>query len=299
MRTLHFLALALGICASAEFAYADRTDDLVEKLREQGRIDGWTFEVGRTSMLDEPIDDNPCFKRRPDWDRLAPFVVPPDVRDLPAHFDWREKGVVGPIRDQAQPVYCGSCWAHGTTAAFEGAVAIKTGFLPNIGPQQLVSCEPSYGTCNGGDFAFGFYEKVGANYEIDFPYVARDVACKVDAPRHEMAASWGYVGAQDREPTTEELKNAIYTYGPIAVTVSSTVSWRAYSGGVYNACDGININHIVAIVGWDDAEQSWIVKNSHGTSWGEQGYMRSKWIGKNGKKCNGIGGSAAWVILAQ
>ena len=70
----------------------------------------------------------------------------------------------------------------------------------------------------------------------------------------------------------------------------------SYTGGIYNACDSYSINHIVAIVGWDDADQTWIVKNSHGTQFGEQGYMRSKWTDSRGNKCNGLGESAAYVV---
>jgi C1A family cysteine protease len=292
------LAATLAATASARSAASTDADAALRLLAEEARDAGWTFDVSRGSLDAMPLDADTGFRRAPDWQKQAPFVslLGASGEPLPAKFDWREKGVVGPIRDQAQPVYCGSCWAHGTTAAFESAVAIKTGHLPDVSPQQLVSCRPSYGTCGGGDFAFGFYLQKGANYESDFPYTARNSACRNDAAQHEKATDWGYVGASNREPTTEELKRAILTYGPIAVTVSSSPSWRAYSGGVYNACDSRNINHIVALVGWDDADQAWIVKNSHGTVWGEQGYMRSKYVDGRGRKCNGIGESAAFVV---
>ena len=285
-----FAAVALFAAANAR---AGTRDEAVQRLRDDARRLGWTFEVGDTPMFGKTDFG---FKRGADWQDKASFVVPPVVADLPAKFDWRDKGVVGPIRDQASPVYCGSCWAHGTTAAFEAAVAIKTGVLPDLSPQQLVSCSPSYGTCGGGDFAFGFYKSKGANHEADFPYTARDVSCKSDAAQHEKASSWGYVGSSSREPTIDELKRAIITYGPVAVTVASSRSWGAYKGGIYNACDSYSINHIVAIVGWDDDEGTWIVKNSHGTQFGEDGYMRTKRLDEGGNKCNGIGESAAWVV---
>ena len=286
--------LLLSTLVFSGFAHAETVDETVQRLQLEGIEKGWTFTVGKTPMLGQPIDLG--FKREPGWEKKAKWTGPAKRLALPAHWDWRDKGVVGPIRDQAKPVYCGSCWAHGTTAAFESAIAIKTGTVPQLSPQQLVSCQPSYGTCEGGDFAFGFYSQIGANHETDFPYVAQDVACNEQAAQHEKAASWGYVGEENREPTTDELKQAIYTYGPIAVTVSSSESWESYTGGIYNACDSQDINHIVALVGWDDADQTWIVKNSHGTGFGEQGYMRSKWVGADGQKCNGIGQSAAYVV---
>ena len=275
---------------------SDPTPARLQQLRERASVENWTFDVGPTPMLDPDFDQGTGLKRAADWRAKANFSNAPKINPLPQRFDWREKGVVGPIRDQASPRYCGSCWAHGTTTVFESAIAIKTGVVPSISPQQLVSCQPTYGTCGGGDFAFGYYQEQGANYDVDFPYVAADAPCKQDAAQHERVAEWGFVGSENREPTTEEIKQAIYHYGPVAVTVSSSVSWRAYRSGVYNACDSQSINHIVALVGWNDQTQTWIVKNSHGTAWGEQGYMNSKYTDSQGRKCNGIGESAVWVV---
>jgi len=284
--------LALSALAVAVSAQAQTKSEIISELRNEAVTKGWTFEVGDTPMVGRTDFG---FRRSADWKKAARWVVPPDVADLPWKWDWRDAGIVGPIRDQASPVYCGSCWAHGTAAAFEGAIALKTGHVPSISPQQLVSCS-SYGTCGGGDFAFGFYRNTGANYESDFPYVADDVNCNRQAAQHEKAAQWGYVGDSRREPSIDELKRAIYTYGPVAVTVASSRSWGAYKGGIYNACDSYSINHIVAIVGWNDEDGTWIVKNSHGTQFGEQGYMRTKRVDSRGNKCNGIGESAAWVV---
>src|SRR6185437_6141806 len=119
----------------------------------------------------------------------------------------------------------GSCWAFGTDAALESVIAIATGKQLNLAEQQLVSCRPSYGTCGGGDFAFGFYENQGANYNSDFPYVAADVACNNDAPQHEKITSWGYVGSGGA-PSINEIKQAIYQYGPVAVSVNATSSFE-------------------------------------------------------------------------
>lgn len=275
-------------------ASARSTAETVQALQEQGRQAGWTFQVGATSMLELSEEVGTGFQRDADWKSQAEFVALPPAA-LPVRFDWRERGVVGPVRDQALPVYCGSCWAHGTTSAFESAIAIKTGRIPTLSVQQLVSCQPSYGTCSGGYAAFGVYKQVGATYESEFPYTARDVACRANAPHHEKASDWGYIGAEDREPTLTEMKTALYNYGPLVVTISSTPSWRAYTGGIYNACDGYDINHIVTLVGWDDTSRTWIIKNSHGTQWGEQGYMRMKYTNSLGQKCNHFGESAAWV----
>lgn len=268
----------------------------IKALKAQAKREGWTFDVGVNPDMFIPEAQRYCFKPGPDFGKDAPYVIPKGDDELPAHYDWRDKGVVTDVKDQAYPVYCGSCWAFGTVAVLESIIKIKTGREVHISEQQLVSCRPSYGTCSGGNFAFGFYKQKGANYEEDFPYVAKDVRCKEDAAQHEKVASWGYVGEKGRGPTVEEMKRAIYTYGPIAVTVSASGAWSSYKGGLYNACNSNGTNHIVAIVGWDDEDEAWIVKNSHGEQWGDSGYIYMKWLGKNGKKCNNIGASAAFAV---
>ncbi len=255
----------------------------------------WTFTTGESSISGMPDSHNEI--RRPaNWRALAPFMIP-DARDepLPAHFDWRDRGVVSAVKDQAQPVYCGSCWAFGTVASLESAIAIRTGQMPDLAEQQLVSCQPSYGTCSGGYFAYGFYQHRGANHETDFPYQATNAACNLNAAQHERVVNWAYLGQDGREPTTDEMKQAIRQYGPIAVTISASGAWSRYHSGVYNECNTNGTNHIVALVGWDDTDQAWILKNSHGTVWGEQGYMRIKYVGSTGAKCNNVGQEAAFV----
>lgn len=269
-------------------------DDELSSLRRAGLEQGWTFVIGRTPISEVAADQ--LFGYRPSYDQSTPHIIP-NEGEPPASWDWRQWGVVTPIRDQALPQYCGSCWAHGTAAAFESAIAMQTGRLYSFSVQQLVSCSPSYGSCNGGDFAFGFYKRVGAALDADFPYAAADVSCKSGLTQHFKAKSWAYVGASYRQPSTDEIKRAIYQFGPVAVTVSASGAWKHYRGGVYNECNHNGTNHIVAIVGWDDTDQAWIVKNSHGTEWGEDGYMRIKYTGSQGAKCNRIGEQAALVVV--
>jgi C1A family cysteine protease len=282
--------VVLGWYTAGAFADGAR----IEQLRAQGKAKGWTFAVGDTSLLNEPRQAITGFKRDPHWREMASFVKPVPKDTLPSKWDWRDQGMVTPIKNQHLPQYCGSCWAFGTDAVLESAILRATGKQVILAEQQLVSCQPSYGTCEGGDFAFGFYQQVGANHESDFPYAAADVACKTDAPQYEKIAKWSYVGDQFDSPSTDDLKQAIYQFGPIAVTVAASDSFVAYKGGIYNACDSTDIDHILTLVGWDDADQVWLVKNSWGTDWGEQGFMRIKYTDANGQKCNSIGDSAAY-----
>ncbi len=268
----------------------------IQQWREQGVREGWTFEVGDNPMLHIPKEYRTGYdpmvnrKQLQKLERVSPLRVA-----IPKKFDWRELNAVSPIKDQAYPQYCGSCWAFGTVAVVESLIKIATGKDIDIAEQQLVSCSPNYGTCSGGNFAFGFYTKKGANHEEDFPYMADDVSCKSTAAQFEKVDSYAYVGESGRGPSVDEMKQAIYQYGPIAVTVSASGAWSAYKGGIYNACNSNGTNHIVALVGYDDDDQVWILKNSHGTVWGEQGYMRIKYVGTSGHKCNNVGAEAMFA----
>jgi cathepsin L len=85
---------------------------------------------------------------------------------LPDHVDWREKGVVTAVKDQGG---CGSCWAFAAAATLESHIAIETGTLFNLAPQEFVSCMPNPNKCGGAggcqgatvDMAFDWMEKKG------------------------------------------------------------------------------------------------------------------------------------------
>ena len=92
--------------------------------------------------------------------------------------------------------------------------------------------------------------------------------------------------------TVEELKSAIYAYGPIVVNVCAS-NWYSYTGGIFSS-SCYSMNHMVILVGWDDPGRYWIVRNSWGQSWGLDGYMLIRW----GTSNIGLTG-ASWVTTAS
>ena len=70
-----------------------------------------------------------------------------DDSNLSQSVDWRTKGAVNAVKNQAR---CGSCWAFGSTASVEAAHQIATGTLLSLSEEQLVQCQTSCFGCNGG-----------------------------------------------------------------------------------------------------------------------------------------------------
>ena len=99
-----------------------------------------------------------------------------------------------------------------------------------------------------------------------------------------------YVGASNSVPSVDAIKNAIYTYGSVSVGFYVDRYFQAYTGGIFTSCKKKvkNINHAVILCGWDDKTGAWLMKNSWGTGWGEDGFM---WI-KYG--CNNVGYGACY-----
>lgn len=214
--------------------------------------------------------------------------------DLPASYDWNELVQLQPIRRQGT---CGACWAFSVTAATEAAMIIFKNIYPiDLAEQTLVSSCSNSGSCSGGYFtALNYIQGRGLPPEYLDPYRASNTKCKAPFSTVSKIKDWFYIGASNREPTTEELKRAIMTYGPISVTVNA--SFAGYDSGIYNACNRRSTNHMVNLEGWNDDGEYWIMRNSWGKSWGEDGYMRIRYTNSAGQKCNRIGERAAFVIV--
>merc|ERR1712226_430775 len=71
------------------------------------------------------------------------------------------------------------------------------------------------------------------------------------------------------------LQDAVSSIGPISIAANAS-PWTSHGGGIFDSssCDPNGLNHGIAMVGYDTAENYWIIRNSWGGSWGESGYMR-------------------------
>lgn len=258
------------------------SDVYIQELQERAINEGWTFSVGQNPATEQPVSYLCGLVEPENWWVDASFdpCVPTNV--LPPRFDWRELGGCTPIRNQGG---CGSCWAFGTMAPLECNILIKDHEEVDLSEQWLVSCNTNGWGCNGGWWAHDYlqwkmdqFNGTGAVLEKEFPYQAANLAC--EGPYHHpyLIDSWHFVGFPHGVADTENIKQAILTYGPVSVACAVTKAFGAYTGGVFNEDDPqAEINHAVALVGWDDSQGEngvWFLRNSWGPGWGEDGYMR-------------------------
>jgi len=191
-------------------------------------------------------------------------------------IDWREKNVVTRVKNQGN---CGSCWAFSATGSIEVSVAIETGNLISLSEQQLMDCSRAEGdiSCAGGlmDNAFEYVEyNHGLDSEADYPYEMRDDTCKTKKERIHVSSIKSF---HDINPKDEQAIARAVQIGAVSVAIEADqLSFMLYRSGVYTAKCGNALDHGVLIVGYGTSEEGldyWIVKNSWGVEWGEQGYI--------------------------
>ena len=192
----------------------------------------------------------------------------------PTSIDWRTKGAVTTVKDQGQ---CGSCWTFSSTGAMEGAWAIAKGQLIDLAEQELVDCAGlKYGSmgCNGGQMegAFKFIIENGQCAASSYPYTAKDGTC------HSCSAVAHATSCYDVKPNDQLSLKAAVAKQPVAVAIEAdTKYFQSYSGGVLTSSScGTSLDHGVLAVGYgeENGQKYWLVKNSWGTSWGDQGYVK-------------------------
>jgi C1A family cysteine protease len=263
------------------------TSTEIENMKKDVKRKKYKFTVGKNSATLYPLEKITGVESQIQKS-VKPSVNEPVITlsSLPSSFDWRAEGGVTPVRNQGG---CGSCWAFGTVAVVEGIIKIKDKKDVDLSEQYLVSCNNKGYSCNGGWAIFDMIQSSGIALESDMPYTGTNGYCKSTDKPYKIDR-WGYIAGQNGIPSVDQIKSAIYQYGPVFSAVAADRYFQAYTGGVFNTNTSSQVNHAVVIVGWDDSKGVWIIKNSWGTGWGESGY------GYIGYNCNKIGYGAAYAV---
>ncbi|XP_012444595.1 thiol protease aleurain [Gossypium raimondii] len=218
---------------------------------------------------------------------------------LPESKDWRESGIVSPVKNQGS---CGSCWAFSTTGALEAAYHQAFGKGISLSEQQLVDCAGAFNNfgCNGGlpSQAFEYIKyNGGLDTEEAYPYTAKDGQCTFSSENvgvQVIDAVNITLGSED------ELKHAVAMVRPVSVAFEVVPSFNFYKSGVYTSdkCGNTSsdVNHAVLAVGYgiENGVPYWLIKNSWGAEWGDKGYFKME-MGKN--MC-GVATCASYPVVA-
>lgn len=261
---------------AADICYVD-IDDLQRQIEEAG----WAYTVGENPATRYPLEQICGLREPPDWRKTARFVEIVPSLELPSSFSWCDQGICTPVKNQGS---CGSCWAFATVGPLELNIMWKDGQEVDLSEQWLVSCNTDGWGCGGGWWAHDYHEwktdpcgGTGTVDEADFPYTATDAPCDCPYAHDYLIDGWAYVGDEYSIPDISSIKQALMDYGPLSVACCVNSAFQAYTGGVFSGPTCSDINHGVTLVGWDDTQGAggvWIIRNSWGPGWGEDGYMR-------------------------
>jgi C1A family cysteine protease len=301
---LSFLFLVLY----SSVVLAEKTE--LEAIKQEIRNKGAKWQAEETSISRLPLEHR-LLRARLDRYSLTAKAPTHNVASLPVispspgALDWRTYAAynfVTPVRDQGD---CGSCWAFAATAGLESQVLITQNNTSSpstlqLAPETLLSCSGCGNCINGGDpwCASGYLESTGlpplVSNSTCFAYVcsagtAYSNSCQA-SPSCSNASSacpnwqsstdkinwygWVPVGSSNTA-NVNALKSALITYGPLVTTMNVYSDFEYYTSGVYEYTSGSYLGgHAILIVGYDDTSQSFIVKNSWGTGWGENGFFQ-------------------------
>uniref|UniRef100_A0A804MNM4 Peptidase C1A papain C-terminal domain-containing protein n=1 Tax=Zea mays TaxID=4577 RepID=A0A804MNM4_MAIZE len=218
---------------------------------------------------------------------------------MPETKDWREDGIVSPVKNQG---HCGSCWTFSTTGALEAAYTQATGKAISLSEQQLVDCGFAFNNfgCKGGlpSQAFEYIKyNGGLDTEESYPYQGVNGICQFKAENVGVKVLDSVnitLGAED------ELKDAVGLVRPVSVAFEVISGFRLYKTGVYTSdhcgTTPMDVNHAVLAVGYgvENGVPYWLIKNSWGADWGDEGYFKME-MGKN--MC-GVATCASYPVVA-
>lgn len=196
--------------------------------------------------------------------KLQSQAVAPAASPLSeAHCDWRARGGVTPVKNQGN---CGSAVAHSVAAQMEGVHFAANSKLVPLSEKQL--------ECATG--CAGATQPQVYNYIMKTLHGKMATAASYQTCNQSNWAIGCVMTSFWQLPQIEStMSDVLCKNGPLSVGVAGT-QWQFYRGGILTNCGATTINHAATVVGVDDtvAVPYWLVKNSWGTAWGENGYIR-------------------------
>ncbi|KAF2070480.1 hypothetical protein CYY_008205 [Polysphondylium violaceum] len=215
----------------------------------------------------------------------------------PMNIDWRVWGFVSSVKDQGG---CGSCYAFSAVGALESQYFRINQRMLDFSEQELVDCSSIYGNsgCRGGWMhnCFRYIQNYGISLESSYPYEDKVSQCRAFGNKKEVKIQIYVMIPQHDE---NALADAVATDGPVSVAYDASArEFMYYTKGIFfsESCNQKIVTHAVVAVGYgtENGVDYWILKNSWGANWGEQGYFRMK---RNTEDKCGIAIAASYPLL--
>jgi len=270
-------ALSISILAlSATPLLAEKTEaERIAEINKENAEKGYLWTAGHTSVSGLSAAEKQnlygIIFDPAEWKAAGPRFVAPQGMSYPSSFDWRVFGGVTPARNQLS---CGSCWDFAGVGQLEAHIAIVDSRYEDLSEQQVLDCNSMGASCGGGwlPAAYEIFLDPGAVEEACYPYVASEGTCK-QYLCEKVAKIAGFTPVAG---DIESVKAAVMT-GPVATLFRAEDNFSFYTTGCYSTNSTNTPNHAVVIVGWDDnacglGQGAWIIKNSWGIGWGQEGF---------------------------
>ncbi|KAJ3442707.1 putative thiol protease-related [Anaeramoeba flamelloides] len=189
-------------------------------------------------------------------------------------INWNTVGAVTAVPYEG---ICASSWAFGAIGAIESAAYLASDILQNAAAQELIDCVPNNYGCYGGrqDIAFDWVKSNGGLCVSNhYSYSGKDGICQSGGcSNHFFLTGHTMVDEGDEDKLQSAVKGR-----PVAAAIdSSLLTFLFYKSGVYSdeSCSKTEQTHVVLIVGYGTTggENYWILRNSYGKGWGDEGYM--------------------------
>lgn len=303
----HQFLLLYNVSYDSPLVFMERFEIFVGNMRfvEEFNLEGTSsVTLGVTVFADRTLDEfseknlgllSSDGRGEEGNDTCMPLVLSGETATVEVeHFDWRDHGVLTPIKDQGD---CGSCWAFSTVETAESVAVLGGGFTdpPLLSPGHLMDCAVENRGCSGGclDVALEYLVAHGAVNESDYPYTPRHGDCVSKETAFTPSACFH---------TANQWEAVLSEKGPLVIAIDAkSPVFQFYTGGIIRSWDcGTQVNHAVQLVGFgvENGVAYWTVRNSWGSKWGEQGYFRLQRSSIPDENACGIMTRSAWGLVA-
>lgn len=273
-------AKVLGSARTLSLAEIAKTNERAVKILQ-----------AETRAVDAALAKDPSLRFKIPLFKLAPKP------NLP-RWDWRGADGVTPARQQLG----GTCWCYAPIGAFEASMRVRNGQTVDASEQYVISNSGAGSIVfpPGGDSGKvpPFLASTGTLSEAACPDTGTQGTPDPKPFKPYRASAFGFL-AQGGKASVAELKAALCEHGPLVTQLYASGAFMAYGGGGTVVDDGFEnqqINHSVLLIGWDDAKQAWLIKNSWGAGWGDEcGHGTEGGFGWVKYGCRNIGTYSFWL----